>query len=168
MVISFMMNRIIKHLVTNLKYNAASVITGAIQGTSKIKVYQKLGLESLKSCRWFRCLCYFYKIKNYGFPGYLFKLIPLDTHSYNTQFSENITTYCCRTDTFKHSFFPWTIVEWNKLDFQHCKATYVFRKHLLKSIQPLSKHNVIHNSPGVQLLTRLRLYKPFVYLNSRG
>ena len=87
------------------QYNAVLAITGAIRGTSRIKIYQKLGLESLKSCRWFRRLCYFYKIKH-GFPGYLFKLIPLGTHSHNTQFPENITTYCCRTDIFKHSFFP--------------------------------------------------------------
>ena len=122
-----------------------------------IKIYQELGLESLKSHIWFRYLCYFYKIKNYGFPGYLFKLILLDTHSYNTQFSENITTYCCRTDIFKHSFFPWTIVKWNKLYFQCHKATYVFRKHLLESIQASSKPIYdINHPPRVWLLTRLR------------
>ena len=65
-----------------------------------------------------QALCCFYKIKNYGFPGYLFKLILLDTHSYNTWFSENVTTYCCKTDSFKHPFFNMDyIVEWNKLDF---------------------------------------------------
>ena len=112
-----------------------------------IKIYQEPGLESLKSHIWFRCLCYFYKIKIYGFPGYLIKLIPLDTHSHNTWFSENVTTYCCRTDIFKHSFFPWTIVKWNKLDFQCHKATYVFRKHLLESIQPLSKLIYDINNP---------------------
>ena len=115
------------------------MITGAIQGTSRIKAYQELRLESLKFCRWFRHSCYFHKIKNYGLPGYLFKLILLDTHSYNTRFAENITTYYCRTDSFKHSFFPWTIIEWNKLDLQCHKATYVFRNHLLKSIRALSK-----------------------------
>ena len=47
-----------------VQYNAALAITGAIRGTSKTKVYQELGLESLKSQWWFRRLCYFYKIKN--------------------------------------------------------------------------------------------------------
>ena len=51
------------------QYYAALAITGAIRGTSRIKVYQKLGLESLKSRRWFRRLCYFYKTKNYGLSG---------------------------------------------------------------------------------------------------
>ena len=77
-------------------------------------------------------------MKNYGLPEYLFKLIPVDTHSYNTRFSENITTYLCRTDTFKHSFFPWTIAEWKKLDLKCRKCTYnVFRINLLKSIRSL-------------------------------
>ena len=51
------------------------------------------------------------------------------------------------------------IIEWNKLNFQCRKATYnVFRKHLLKSIRPLSKPIYdINNPPGVRLLIRLRL-----------
>ena len=52
-----------------VQYNAALAITGAIRSTSRIKVYQEQGLESLKSRRWFRRLCYFYKIKNYGLSG---------------------------------------------------------------------------------------------------
>ena len=37
-----------------VQYNVALAITGDIQGRSKAKVYQELGLKSLKSCRWFR------------------------------------------------------------------------------------------------------------------
>ena len=39
-------------------YNACIAITGAIRGTSKKKIYQELGLESLASRRWFRKLCF--------------------------------------------------------------------------------------------------------------
>ena len=46
----------------SIQYNACLAITGAIRGTSTEKIYQELGLESLKSRRWFRKLCYFYKI----------------------------------------------------------------------------------------------------------
>ena len=38
------------------QYKAALSITGAIQGTSCEKIFQELGLESLKSRRWFRRL----------------------------------------------------------------------------------------------------------------
>ena len=47
----------------SIQYNAALAITGAIRGTSKEKLYQELGFESLQSRRWFRKLSLFYKIK---------------------------------------------------------------------------------------------------------
>ena len=141
-------NQVFSNKLEAVQYNAALAITRAIQGTSKTKVYQELGLESLKSCRWFRCFCYLYKIKNYGLSEYLLKLIPVLTHSYNTRISENIATYHCRTDTFKHSFFPWTIVEWNKVDLKRSKCTYnVFRNHLLKVPDPCQISYIIFMIP---------------------
>ena len=47
----------------SIQYNAALAITGAIRGTSKEKLYQELGFESLQSRRWFRKLSLFCKIK---------------------------------------------------------------------------------------------------------
>ena len=56
------------------QYNAALATTGSIQGTSKVKLYKELGLESLKSRRRFRHLCCFYKIKTFGLhPIFLIK-----------------------------------------------------------------------------------------------
>ena len=37
--------------IESVQYNAALAITGAIRGTSKEKLYQELGLESLKDRR---------------------------------------------------------------------------------------------------------------------
>ena len=45
-----------------VQYNACLAITGAIRGTSKEKLYQELGLESLRLRCWYRKLCLFYKI----------------------------------------------------------------------------------------------------------
>ena len=36
-----------------IQYNTALAITGAIRGTSKKKLYQELGLESLEKRRWY-------------------------------------------------------------------------------------------------------------------
>ena len=70
-----------------------------------------------------------------------------------------VPTYQCRTDTFKHSFFPWTVVEWNKIhpDIRNASIT-VFKKHLLKEIRP-DPHPVynICKPIGLKLLTWLRL-----------
>ena len=43
--------------IETIQYNAALAITSAIKGTSQIKLYNKLGLESLEFRRWFRKLC---------------------------------------------------------------------------------------------------------------
>ena len=48
--------------IESIQYNAALAITGAIRGSSKEKLYQELGLESLKDRRWMRKLCYSHKI----------------------------------------------------------------------------------------------------------
>ena len=50
------------HKLESIQYNACLAITGAIQGTSKKKIYQELGLESLQLRRWYRKLGMFYKI----------------------------------------------------------------------------------------------------------
>ena len=45
----------------NVHYYTALAITGAIQGSSRNKIYQELGLESLKSRRWYKrlnCMLY--------------------------------------------------------------------------------------------------------------
>ena len=120
--------------IEQLQYNAALAITGAIRGTSQTKLYNELGLESLKFRRWFRWLCTFFKIKIYGKPKYLLNKIPSSQIHYNTRNAGQVETYFCRTDIFKNSFFPYTIIEWNKLDIAKSYAT--FRNTLLKLGSP--------------------------------
>ena len=64
-----------------------------------------------------------------------------------------------RTETFKFSFFPWSIVEWNKLDLKiRNSSCLVFRNYLIRRIRSLAApvYN-IQNSLGLKLLARLRL-----------
>ena len=103
---------------TSTQYNASPAITGAIKGTSRLKLYNEIGSESLKFRRWFRKLFIFYKIKSTGLPSYLYDLIPKWSHMYNTQSVEDVAMLYSRTDIFKYSFFPSTISEWNKLDLK--------------------------------------------------
>ena len=87
-------------------------------------------------------------------------MIPTGQHSDNTQSLDQIETYYCRTDTFKNSFFPYTIVEWNKLDLdiQKPKSYAIFRNALLKIDQPNQcSVYIIHNPMGLKLLSRLRI-----------
>ena len=45
-----------------IQYNACSAIIGVIQGTSKEKRYQEIGLDSLQLRRWYRKLGMFLKM----------------------------------------------------------------------------------------------------------
>ena len=67
-----------------LQYSTAIAITGTIRGTSFEKLFQKLGLETLKLRRWLRKLCLFYKLIKEKSPAYLFHLIPENNTPYTT------------------------------------------------------------------------------------
>ena len=125
----------------------------------KNQIIQRIRFGVFESRGWFRWLCTFHKINKYKIPHYLTQLLPKGTHSYNTCNSDDITTCQSRTKTFKLSFFPWSIVEWNKLDLKILSSSYlVFRNYLIKRIWPLEApvYN-IHNPLSLKLLTRLRL-----------
>ena len=72
--------------IESAQYNACVAITG----TSKDKLYDELGLQSLQLHRWFRKLCYFYKFYKHESPQYLFKLVPLRNSPYTPRNTENI------------------------------------------------------------------------------
>ena len=114
----------------SIQYNAALALTGAIRGSSREKLYQELGLESLQLRRWYRKLCCFYKIYNKQAPGYLTKLIPTRDEAYQTKHVANIPSLSFKHNFFKNTFFPLTILEWNKLD---------------SSLQNSDSHNVFKN-----------------------
>ena len=89
-------NNLAKRL-SNPIYKAALEITGAIQGTSREKIYLELGLESLKNSRWYKRLCCMFKIMNEEAPKYLTNLIPKGQQTIVTR-NSNIPTFYCRTD----------------------------------------------------------------------
>ena len=100
----------------SIQCNAALALTGAIRGSSREKLYQKLGLESLQQRRWYRKQCCFYKIYNKQGPVYLTELIPNRNEAYQTRHFANIPSLSFKHDFFKNAFFPSTILELNKLD----------------------------------------------------
>ena len=50
------LNESLKRKIEMVQYNAALIITGAFKGTSRDKIYQEPGLESLAERRWTRKL----------------------------------------------------------------------------------------------------------------
>ena len=88
--------------------NACLVITGAFKGTSRQRLHQELGLESLKDRRWHRKLCFFYKIVKGLSPKYLTSYLQLHSNPiYQTKSTgKNIVKQTAsRTVTFNNIFF---------------------------------------------------------------
>ena len=142
--------------IESVQYNAVLAITGAIRGTSKEKLYQELGLESLRNRRRLRRMSYLYKIISTRLPPYLYDLIPplQRSHRYPGCFK----TLRCRTELFRNSFLPFTINEWNKLDsdIKNSDSYEMFRKKHLAFIRPVGNSMYcIYDPFGVKLINRL-------------
>ena len=136
----------------SIQYNACLAITGAIRGTSSENLYQELGLETLKSRRWFRKLL--------SFPLYLFDFIPNLNRDGETRHSNNIPAIHTRHNYFKNSFYPSTLSEWNNLDckIRNSGSLSILKKNLLNFIRPCANSIFnIHNPYAIKLLKRLQL-----------
>ena len=135
-------------------------ITGTIRGTSREKICQELGLESLQSRRWYRKLAMFYKIYKNKSPFYLFNLIPEKTSSYATRNVDCISLIKIKHNFFKNTFFPSAIIEWNKLDLaiRNAESLGIFKSNILKFFRPTPRSFFnCYNHKGIRLMTRLRL-----------
>ena len=73
--------------------------------TSREKLYQELGLESLHKRRWFRKLCYLLKISKVQSPDYLSKVLPSIRRAYNTNV-DCIPCFNTIRNFFQEFFFP--------------------------------------------------------------
>ena len=99
-----------------VQYNAALAITATIKGSSREKLHQELGFESLQQQRWYRELCLFFKIIKKQSPRYLLQLIPTARQAYMTREKNSIPLFNVSHNYFRNFFFPSTIVDWSNLD----------------------------------------------------
>ena len=146
--------------VETIQYNAALAITGAIRGSSREKLYQELGLETLQQRRWYRKLCCFYKILKSQSPKYLYSIIPIHNMSYRTRQCNKIPAINVKHDFFKNTLFSSTIMKWNKLDWEikNSESIATFKKRILSFIRPSANSTFnCHNPRRIKLLSRQRL-----------
>ena len=101
--------------IESIQCNAALAIMGAIR-TSREKLYEELGFESLQQRSLYRKLCCFFKIINNQSPWYLFQLVPSPNIIYFSPNSENIPQLRTKRDIFKNSFFSLIIKDRYNLD----------------------------------------------------
>ena len=92
--------------VESVQYRAALLTTGAWNKTSKEKLYNELGWESLSRRRWQRRMTLFCKIINNQTPSYLKSCLQLRFQYQPIEFNP-------RTLNFLASFFPSCVFSWN-------------------------------------------------------
>ena len=117
------------HQKLESRTNAALTITGAIRGSSMEKLYQELGLESLKQN-------YFFKITKIN-PLNI-SLIKSPSLAQHTEQEIISTTFIGSMSNifFKNSFFPSTVIEWNNLDksIRSFESLALYKKSILQFI----------------------------------
>ena len=144
----------------SVQYLAALAVSGTWRGTSKERLYEELSWESLSDRRWYRRLVLLYKFSNNTTPDYTCLPIPalhLSNYSLRTQPSAG---QIWRTEKFKSSFYPNSLLEWNRLDpeIRESPSLSIFKKKLLLKIRPV--HNSvygIYNPKGISYLTQVRV-----------
>ena len=95
----------------SVQYNAVLAITDTTRGTSREKLYQELGLESLHKRRWYRKLGYFLKIFRGQSAEYLFRILPSISKAYNTRANDKIPLCIGKHNFFTNTSFPSTVIE---------------------------------------------------------
>ena len=115
---------------------ACLAIAGGIQGTSRERLYDELGLHSLVKRRWSNKLFFFYKIVNRLLPEYPYSYLGLSSQEHYLLRSSSasiIRPVPTRTKSFKRTFFPYCINEWNKLKVgnRNAELINIFKKSIL-------------------------------------
>ena len=145
----------------SVQYSAARAITGAWKGTSRKKLLEELGWETLDLRRWSRRLVLFYKIVNNITPAYTRDPIPL-LHELPYSFRTRPATgqIYARTDKYESTFYPNCLAEWENIDpeTRNASSLGIFKEKLNKIIRPTPKQVFgIHDPKGLAALTQLRV-----------
>ena len=91
--------------VEQIQYQGALAITGAWQGSSRVKLYEEIGWETLSDRRMSKRVLQIHKIVIYQTPAYLReKFSPNRRNLINLPHVFQAVN--CRTDRYKNSFFP--------------------------------------------------------------
>ena len=143
------------------QYSAALAITGAWRGTSRQKLYNELGWETLYHRRWYRRLCHFSSLCKSKAPDYLYAEIPYQRNLiYNLRNPYCYAQPTVRTIRYSNSYFQNAISEWNLLDnkIKNSPSVSQFKGDLLSTIRPSKNPTYnIRDIQGIRLLTMLRV-----------
>ena len=145
--------------IEKIQYQAGLAVVGAWQGTSRIKLYENLGWETLSDRRMSRRLLLLHKIKNKETPMYLQEKLPAN-RSRPVNLPHVFQDIRCRTDRYSYSFFPDAISNWNKIitTFENMPTFGVLKYHLISLVRPNLKSIFgLHDPVNLRYLFQLRM-----------
>ena len=87
----------IQNLLNKLQH---LVVKSTIRRAPKEKLYNKIDLETLEQRRWYRKLCYFFKIFRHKCPKYLFSIASNFVSIYNTRKTNSIPLFKVKLSFF--------------------------------------------------------------------
>ena len=141
--------------VERIQYQTALAVTGTWKGTSRMKLYEQLGWESLHDRRMCRRVLQIYKIINNKTPLYLREKLPP-----NRRMPYVFQEIRCRTSRYKNSFFPDAISTWNNIIsmFEDLPTESALKKRILACVRPIPKTIYgVYNPSSTRYLFQLRV-----------
>ena len=153
----------------NLQYRAARVVTGALNFTSRERLFEELGWETIANRTKFLGLCMFHKIHVHeSRPLIRTCLTKLDWEKKCYLRSKGgYVPYPYFNQKFLNSFFPFISKQWNNLpNSTKSKNLYDFKEQLKTDIKPeRHKHFSFGPKDSNQIMTRFRTGRTNLNLN---
>ena len=147
--------------VERIQYQAALAISGAWRGSSRSKLYEELGWESLSDRRMSRRILQIHKILNNKTPSYLKDKLPPYRRPLYSQINENtFRKLRCKSSRYMNSFFPDAIASWDIFitHFDDIPSFDILKKHINTFFRPKTKSTFgIHDPLGLRYLFQLRV-----------
>ena len=146
--------------IESIQYKSALAITGTWKGTSRLKLYNELGFESLSGRRSLNRVIQLFKIKSNLSPAYLRQKLP--TLSIQNDINANPDCFneiTARTIRFKKSFYSNAVSSWNNviMNINGYISKTSIKTNILKIKRPNSKSIYdIHDPTGLHYLFQLR------------
>ena len=147
-------------LAARIQYQAALAITGVWKGSSRTKIFEELGWETLSDRRRSRRILLVHKIENNKTPAYLKDKLPPHYGPQSGVSPFSFRKHRWMTERFKYSFFPDAILSWNIFidHFTNMPSLHALKSHLTTFFRPNNKCIFnIHDPIGIKYLCQIRL-----------
>ena len=107
-----------KNLAESVQFDAARVCTGALWNTSKSKLLEELGWETLFERRKYQKAIMLFKVLHDKVPAYVCNILlqkVSQVTNYSLRNANKMRPLHAKTNLYKNSFYPSAVSEWNAL-----------------------------------------------------